>query len=180
MPAAGTSSIVCTPLNQLHDLWSSTNSLDPAIIHQIPPLGLKLMNQSDFLVFTAPDIHEDEIAKVEACLRSGWLGTGQRVAHLESDFTKYKDVIATHITAANSCTAALHVSMVAANVKPGSEVITTPLTFCATVNFILHTGLSPALADVDPITQNIDLDAIEASITPYTRAILSDLRLSVC
>ena len=62
--------------------------------------------------------------------------------------------------------------MVAAGLEPGSEVITTPLTFCATVNAILHAGLTPVLADVDPVTQNIDPDAIEAAITPRTRAIV--------
>jgi dTDP-4-amino-4,6-dideoxygalactose transaminase len=62
--------------------------------------------------------------------------------------------------------------MLAAGIEPGSEVITTPLTFCATVNAILHSGLVPVLADVDPVTQNIDPDAIEAAITPRTRAIL--------
>jgi dTDP-4-amino-4,6-dideoxygalactose transaminase len=62
--------------------------------------------------------------------------------------------------------------MVAASLEPGSEVITTPLTFCATVNAILHAGLKPVLADVDPITQNIDPEAVEAAITPRTRAIL--------
>ena len=72
----------------------------------------------------------------------------------------------------NSCTAALHVSMVATNLEPGAEVITTPLTFCATVNAIVHAGLTPVLADVDPLTQCILPEAIEAAITPRTRAIL--------
>ncbi len=76
------------------------------------------------------------------------------------------------VAAVNSCTAALHVSMVAANIEPGAEVITTPMTFCASVNAIIHAGLTPVLADVDPATQNIDPDAIEAAITPRTRAIL--------
>jgi dTDP-4-amino-4,6-dideoxygalactose transaminase len=62
--------------------------------------------------------------------------------------------------------------MLAADIEPGSEVVTTPLTFCATVNAILHAGLVPVLADVDPRTQNIDADAIEAAITSRTRAIL--------
>ena len=130
------------------------------------------MSDPDFLVFAAPDIQEAEIAEVEACLRSGWLGTGPRVARFESDFAHYKGVEKTKVAAVNSCTAALHVSMVAAALEPGSEVITTPLTFCATVNSILHAGLTPVLADVDPVTQNIDPDAIEAAITPRTRAIL--------
>jgi len=125
-----------------------------------------------FLVFAAPDIHEEEIAEVEACLRSGWLGTGPRVAKFEAMFAEYKGVAASQVAGVNSCTAALHVSMVASGLEPGSEVITTPLTFCATVNSILHAGLTPVLADVDPVTQNIDPDAIEAAITPRTRAII--------
>lgn len=125
-----------------------------------------------FLVFGAPKIGEEEIAEVEACMRSGWLGTGPRVARLESDFASYRRVQPGQVAAVNSCTAALHVSMVAAGFEPGDEVITTPLTFCATVNAILHAGLSPVLADVDPHTQNIDPAALEAAITPRTRAIL--------
>jgi len=130
------------------------------------------MNQSEFLVFAAPDIQEEEIAEVEACMRSGWLGTGPRVARFEQDFAAYQELKPTQVAGVNSCTAALHVSMVAAGMEPGSEVITTPLTFCATVNSILHAGLTPVLADVDPLTQNIDPAAIEAAITPRTRAIL--------
>lgn len=126
----------------------------------------------DFLVFGSPAIGEEEIAEVEACMRSGWLGTGPRVAQFEKDFAAYQSISDKQVAAVNSCTAALHVSMVAANIEPGSEVITTPLTFCATVNAIIHAGLTPVLADVDPVTQNIDPAAIEAAITPRTRAIL--------
>jgi dTDP-4-amino-4,6-dideoxygalactose transaminase len=129
-------------------------------------------SQAPFLVFGAPLIGEEEIAEVEAVLRSGWLGTGPRVARFEQDFAAWRGVAPAQVAAVNSCTAALHVSMVAAGLEPGSEVITTPLTFCATVNAILHAGLKPVLADVDPMTQNIDPDAIEAAITPRTRAIL--------
>ncbi|BDU20442.1 DegT/DnrJ/EryC1/StrS family aminotransferase [Dyella sp. GSA-30] len=125
-----------------------------------------------FLVFGAPLIGEEEIAEVEAVLRSGWLGTGPRVARFEQDFAAWRGVAPAQVAAVNSCTAALHVSMVAAGLEPGSEVITTPLTFCATVNAILHAGLKPVLADIDPVTQNIDPEAIEAAITPRTRAIL--------
>lgn len=128
--------------------------------------------KAPFLVFAAPDIQEAEIAEVEACLRSGWLGTGPRVARFEADFAAYKGVEAQSVAGVNSCTAAMHVSMVAANLEPGSEVITTPLTFCATVNSIIHADLEPVLADIDPLTHNIDPDAIEAAITPRTRAIL--------
>lgn len=125
-----------------------------------------------FLVFGSPLIGEEEIAEVEACLRSGWLGTGPRVARLEAEFATYKGMPPARAAAVNSCTAALHVSMIAAGLEPGAEVITTPLTFCATVNAILHAGLTPVLADVDPDTQCISPDAIEAAISPRTRAIL--------
>lgn len=130
------------------------------------------VDSSPFLVFGSPRIEEAEIAEVEACLRSGWLGTGPRVAQFERDFASWRGVSASRVAAVNSCTAALHVSMVAAGLELGSEVITTPLTFCATVNAILHAGLTPVLADVDPATQNIDPAAIEAAITSRTRAIL--------
>jgi dTDP-4-amino-4,6-dideoxygalactose transaminase len=125
-----------------------------------------------FLVFGAPAIGEEEIAAVEECLRSGWLGTGPRVARFEADFAAYQGVPANHVAALNSCTAALHVAMIAAGLEPGSEVITTPLTFCASVNAIIHAGLAPVLADVDPASHNIDPAAIEAAITERTRAIL--------
>jgi dTDP-4-amino-4,6-dideoxygalactose transaminase len=125
-----------------------------------------------FLVFGAPHIDEAEIAEVVDCLRSGWLGTGPRVAQFERDFAVFRGVSPAQTAAVNSCTAALHVSMLAAGIDPASEVITTPLTFCATINAIVHAGLTPVLADVDPSSQNIDPAAIEAAITPRTRAIL--------
>lgn len=125
-----------------------------------------------FLVFGAPLIEEEDIEEVVACLRSGWIGTGPRVAQFEADFAAYKGTTASHAAAVNSCTAALHVSMVAAGLDAGAEVITTPLTFCATVNAIVHAGLTPVLADIDPVSHCIDPAAIEAAITPRTQAIL--------
>lgn len=133
---------------------------------------LTLEPELPFLIFGAPQIDEAEIAEVEACMRSGWLGTGPRVAQFERNFASFRDVKESQVAAVNSCTAALHVGMLAAGLEPGSEVITTPLTFCATINAILHAGLTPVLADIDPLTQNIDPAAIEAAITPRTRAIL--------
>lgn len=130
------------------------------------------MNAPPYIVFGAPLIGEEEIAEVVACLRSGWLGTGPRVARFEREFAAYKGLRPEQAAAVNSCTAALHVSMIAAGLPPGGEVITTPLTFCATVNAILHAGLTPVLADVDARTQCIDAAAIEAAITPRTVAIL--------
>ena len=125
-----------------------------------------------FLIFGAPQIEQAEIDEVVACLQSAWLGTGPRVAQFERDFAAYQRLVPSQVAALNSATAALHVSMIAADLEPGSEVITTPLTFCASVNAIIHAGLKPVLADVDPVSQNIDPSAIEAVITSRTRAIL--------
>jgi len=125
-----------------------------------------------FIVFGSPLIEQAEIDEVLDCMRSSWLGTGPRVAKLEADFSAYKNMAPKNVAALNSCTAALHVSMAAAGLEPGSEVITTPLTFCATANAIMHAGLTPVLADVEASTQCIDPAAIEAAITPRTSAIL--------
>jgi len=126
--------------------------------------------KDQFLVFGSPLIEDEEIAEVVECLRSGWIGTGPRVAQFETDFAAYKNV--QQAVALNSCTAALHLSLLASNLKPGDEVITTPLTFCATVNAIIHAGATPILADIDPVTMNIDPNEIERRITSNTRAIL--------
>lgn len=125
-----------------------------------------------FIVFGAPDIGDEEIREVVSTMESGWLGTGPRVAAFEAQMAGYKGVAAAQVAAVNSCTAALHLSLVAANIGPGDEVITTPLTFCATVNAILHAGATPVLADVDPVTMNIDPARIEEKITPRTKALL--------
>jgi dTDP-4-amino-4,6-dideoxygalactose transaminase len=126
--------------------------------------------RKDFLIFGAPAIEDAEIDEVVATMKTGWLGTGPKVAQFEKDFSVYKG--AEFAAALNSCTAALHLSILAAGVKPGDEVITTPMTFCATVNAIIHAGATPVLADVDPRTMNIDPDEIAKKITAKTRAIL--------
>jgi dTDP-4-amino-4,6-dideoxygalactose transaminase len=128
--------------------------------------------RKDFLTFGAPCIGEEEIAEVLSSLRSGWLGTGPKVARFEADFAKYKGIKESRVAAVNSCTAALHLSMIAARIEPGDEVITTALTFCATVNAIIHAGAKPVLADVDPMTMNIAPSDVAKKVTPKTRAIL--------
>ncbi|MFV2058225.1 MAG: DegT/DnrJ/EryC1/StrS family aminotransferase [Thiohalomonadales bacterium] len=125
-----------------------------------------------FLVFGAPSIKDAEIDEVVASLKSGWLGTGPKVARFEADFANYKSVEANQVAALNSCTAALHTSMIAAGIGPGDEVITSALTFCATVNAIIHSGATPVLADVDAKTMNISPKDIESRITAKTRAIV--------
>ena len=123
-----------------------------------------------FLVFGSPSIEEAEIEEVVSSMKSGWLGTGPKVSQFESDFRAYKKSL--HAVAVNSCTAALHLSMLAAGLKPGDEVITTALTFCATINAVIHTGATPVLVDVDRNTMNMDPNQIERAITPRTRALL--------
>jgi len=124
----------------------------------------------NFLIFGAPLIGEEEKAAVLDCLNTGWIGTGPKVRRFEQEFGEYIGI--EHARALNSCTAALHLSLLATGIGPGDEVITTALTFCATVNTILHAGARPVLVDVDPATQNIDPAAVEAALTPRTRAII--------
>ncbi|MEM9417962.1 MAG: DegT/DnrJ/EryC1/StrS family aminotransferase [Planctomycetota bacterium] len=128
--------------------------------------------REDFLVFGKPVIGAEEMAEVQAVLESGWLGTGPRVAAFEQAFAQYKGLEAEQAVGVNSCTAALHLALKLSGIGPGDEVITTPLTFCATINAILHVGATPVLADVDPVTQNLDPAAVAAAITPRTAAIL--------
>jgi len=127
-------------------------------------------SKDNFLVFGAPAIEDDEIQEVVKSMKSGWLGTGPKVAQFGQDFASYKG--ASYAVAVNSGTAALHLSMIAAGIKPEDEVITTPLTFCSTVNAIIHAGATPVLADVDPYTMNIDPEQVEKHITSKTKAIL--------
>src|SRR5215813_7022435 len=124
----------------------------------------------DFLVFGSPLICDDEKREILNCLETGWLGTGPKVAQFEREFRDYKG--APYAIAVNSCTAALHLSMLAAGIGPGDEVITTALTFCATVNAIIHAGAKPVLVDVDPATFNIDPREVAAKITSHTKAII--------
>jgi dTDP-4-amino-4,6-dideoxygalactose transaminase len=120
--------------------------------------------------FSRPYIGVPEIREVLATLESGWLTTGPRVKLFEQRFAEYTG--APHAIALNSCTAALHLALLAADLGPGDEVITTPLTFCATANTIVHVGATPVFADIDPVTWNLCPDATYAAMTPRTRALL--------
>jgi len=122
------------------------------------------------LVFGQPLIGEAEIQEVEDTLRSGWIGCGPRTKRFEADFAAYKSV--DEALALNSGTSALFHALNAAGIGPGDEVITTALTFVATVNAIIHVGASPVIVDVDVRTQNIDPLKIAQAITPKTKAIL--------
>lgn len=123
-----------------------------------------------YLVFGAPQIDDAEVDEVVDSMRSGWLGTGPKVAKFEEMIRRY--VGADYAMALNSCTAGLHLSMLVAGLGPGDEVITTPMTFCATVNTIIHAGATPVLVDCDRETMLIDPQRIEDAITSRTRAIV--------
>jgi len=124
----------------------------------------------EFLPFSSPLILEDEISEVADTLRSGWLTTGPKVKRFEEEFAQY--VGSKHAVAVNSCTGALHLALVAEGIGPGDEVITTPFTFIATANVILHVGAKPVFVDIRPDTFNIDVDKIEEAITPKTKVIM--------
>ncbi len=122
-----------------------------------------------FIRFHRPSIGEEEINEVVETLRSGWLTTGPRAARFEREFREHSG--APHAVAVNSATAGLHLALAGLEIGPGDEVITTPMTFCATVQAILHVGATPVLADIG-WDGNIDPEEIEKRITRRTRAII--------
>ncbi|HEX3805465.1 MAG TPA: DegT/DnrJ/EryC1/StrS family aminotransferase [Gaiellaceae bacterium] len=126
--------------------------------------------RAEFLSFQPPAISEAEIAAVAETLRSGWLTTGPRTAELEARMREYLD--AKHVLAVSSCTAALHLSLVALGVGPGDEVITTPITWPATANVIVHTGATVVFADIRDDTLNIDPERVRELVTEKTKAIV--------
>jgi dTDP-4-amino-4,6-dideoxygalactose transaminase len=120
--------------------------------------------------YARPSIGEDEIAEVEACLRSGWLSTGPRAQRFERELAESIGV--RNALGACSGTAALHLAVLAAGIGPGDEVITTPMTWVSTANVLLHAGARPVFVDIEPGTLNIDCTRIAAAITPRTKALL--------
>jgi len=126
--------------------------------------------RKEFLVFGSPLIEQPEIDEVVASMKTGWLGTGPKVKKFEDMFREYKGV--QHAMALNSCTAGLHVSMLAIGLRPGDEVIVPAMTFAATANSVIHAGGTPVFADCDPKTMNISPESIEKKITKNTQAIM--------
>jgi dTDP-4-amino-4,6-dideoxygalactose transaminase len=124
----------------------------------------------EFLVFGKPVLGDAEIEAVADVIRSGWIGTGERCFEFEHRFAELVD--AQHAIAVSSCTAGLHAALVAAGIGPGDEVITTALTFVATVHAIEHAGGKPVLADVNRETLNIDVDHVSSLLTSRTKAIV--------
>ena len=123
-----------------------------------------------YLVFGSPDIRREEYEEVAACLDSRWIGTGPRVARLEEAFRTY--IGAPAVAAVNSGSAALQLALTVLGLPPGSEVITSTMTFCATANAIVHAGCVPVLVDCVRETMNLDVEAAARRITPRTCAIV--------
>ncbi len=113
-------------------------------------------------------IDKKDIARVNRVLKSIFLTTGKEVEEFERKFSSYLDL--KYSVGTTSCTAALHLSLIALGIGPGDEVITTPLSFCATANAILHAGGRPVFVDVEEDTGNINADLIESHITKKTKS----------
>lgn len=120
--------------------------------------------------FAKPTLSKEAIQEVLDCLQSGWLTTGPRVQKFEAMLGEYFGV--PHAPTLTSATAGLHLAFLSLDLQPGEEVITTPLTFIATLNTIVQAGGKPVLVDIDPVTYNIDVNLIPEAITPNTRAIV--------
>src|SRR5213075_3482034 len=127
-------------------------------------------SRTEFLPFSPPSIGEEEIAEVVDTLRSHWITTGPKTKRFETEFAAALE--APGALALNSCTAGLHTALVTLGIGPGDEVITTPMTFAASVNVIEHTGARPVLVDVVPDTLNLDPQGLEAAVTARTKAVL--------
>ena len=126
--------------------------------------------RQEFLPYNIPLIEEDDIAGVVDSLKSGWIAKGPKTMEFEKQFAEY--VGAKYAVAVNSCTAALHLALVAAGIGEGDEVLTTPMTFASSANVVIHTGAKPVLVDIDPVTMNIDPKKIREKISPRTKAII--------
>lgn len=130
------------------------------------------MTALPFLPFALPEIGDAEIAEVVDTLRSGWVTTGPKARRFEDDFVAFLGDPTLHAVGVNSATAGLHLALEAVGVGPGDEVITTTHTFTATAEVARYLGADVKLVDIDPATLNIDPRAIEAAITPRTKALL--------
>jgi len=122
------------------------------------------------LKFSPPYYDEADIAGVATCIQNGWTGSGPVLKNFEDTFSLYKSV--NYSIGLSSCTSALFLALKALGVKEGDEILTTSMTFCSTVNVILHCGATPVLCDIDPFSHNIDVLDIERRITQKTKVII--------
>lgn len=120
--------------------------------------------------FHVPDIGESEIESVLGVLKSGWLTMGKETFSFEREFAAFTG--ASHAIALSSCTAALHLALVAAGVGPGDEVIVPVITFVSTLEVVIYLGATPVLCDVEKDTHTIDIADLEQKITSRTKAVI--------
>ena len=133
--------------------------------------GVPMRSRQTRIVFGAPLLGEAEVASVADCIRSGWIGMGERVGRFEREFAAYRN--APYAAAVSSCSSALHLALEALGIQPGDEVIAPSLTFCSTIHAIFHVGAMPVLVDSDRDSLNIDPDAVARAITPRTKAVIT-------
>jgi dTDP-4-amino-4,6-dideoxygalactose transaminase len=126
--------------------------------------------RTEFLPFSTPTIEDAEINEVVDSLRSGWITTGPKVKRFEEEFRTY--VGAPFAVPLSSATAGLHLTLLALQIRPGDEIITTPMTFASTVSMIVLCGGTPVLADIEPGTLNLDISRVREKITGRTRAVI--------
>jgi len=156
---------------------TSCNDRAPVSLSTVSELPLTKFEQVErnrcwMIPFCKVKLDSGEIPAVVETLESGWIGKGPRVAEFEKALAEYVGVEASHVVALNSCTSALFLSLKSLNVGPGDEVITTPLTFCATAHVIEHTGARTIFADVNPVTWNISPWSIKSVLSQSTRAVV--------
>src|SRR5688572_25154943 len=137
----------------------------------MPALKTPVTIPAEFIPFAPPSLGPEEIREVVATLQSPWITTGPKTHRFEEEFREHLG--APGALALNSCTAALHTALVALGIGPGDEVITTTMTFTATVNVIEHVGARPVLVDIEADTLNLDPALVARAVTPRTRAIIA-------
>jgi len=141
--------------------------------HEVPAIagGAPVRSREHRIIFGAPLLGEAEAASVAECIRSGWIGLGERVGRFEQEFANYKQ--APYAAAVSSCSAGLHLVLEALGIGAGDEVIAPSLTFCSTIHAILHVGATPVLVDSDRTSMNLDPAAFARAVTARTRAVIA-------
>ena len=146
--------------------------------NELPAIAGGRAVRQNYLVFGQPSIGEEEIMEVVDTLRSGWLGPGPKANRFANHFREY--IGSRFAIPTTSCTAALHLSLAACGIGSGDEVITTPMTFVATLNAIIHQGAVPVLADIQPHSFHIDPDEIARKITKKQKLLFRFILAVLC
>lgn len=138
--------------------------------HDLPAIAGGEPIRREYLVFGKPALQQTEIDELVATVKSGWLGTGPKTERFEEAFAEYVQM--PHAIAVSSCTAALHLALIACGLQPGDEVVVPSLTFVASANSVIHAGGTPVLCDVDPATHLMRVEDVVRVLSPRTRAVM--------